>query len=162
MHHVFQTMRARLGERAQRVDECIVELNRLIREKLTDSREALLHAAAGIVRYDFRRLLKMKRAELDERGVRLQSEFALPARRTPQSTGPLRLAPERTQPADHPPSRLLDHSRRPRPHRPRRRPGRPRRRPLHPPRPRRTRRCSHKETLGANRPDTNILLLPCC
>jgi len=76
MHHVFQTMRARLGERAQRVDECIVELNRLIREKLTDSREALLHAAGGIVRYDFRRLLKMKRAELDERGIRLQSEFA--------------------------------------------------------------------------------------
>jgi exodeoxyribonuclease VII large subunit len=76
MHHVFQTMRARLGERAQRVDECVVELNRLIREQLTDSREALLHAAAGIVRYDFRRLLKMKRAELDERGVRLQSEFA--------------------------------------------------------------------------------------
>jgi exodeoxyribonuclease VII large subunit len=76
MHHVFQTMRGRLGERAQRVDECVVELNRLIREQLTDSREALLHAAAGIVRYDFRRLLKMMRAELDERGVRLQSEFA--------------------------------------------------------------------------------------
>jgi exodeoxyribonuclease VII large subunit len=53
----------------------MVELNRLIREQLTDSREALLHASAGIVRYDFRRLLKMKRAELDQRGVRLQSEF---------------------------------------------------------------------------------------
>ncbi len=76
MHHVFQTIRTRLGERAQRVDDCIVELNRVIREKLGGCREALLHVSAGLVRYDFRRLLKLKRAELDERAVRLQSEFA--------------------------------------------------------------------------------------
>ncbi len=76
MHHVFQTMRTRIGERAQRVDDCVVDLNRLIREKLSESRHLWLEASAGVVRYDFRRLLSLKRTELDERGVRLQSEFA--------------------------------------------------------------------------------------
>jgi exodeoxyribonuclease VII large subunit len=76
MHTVFQTMRARLGERAQRVDDCIVELNRLIREKLTASRAVWIRVSAGLARYDFRRLLKLKRAELDERQVKLQTEFA--------------------------------------------------------------------------------------
>jgi exodeoxyribonuclease VII large subunit len=76
LHHVFQTMRTRLGERAQRVDDDIVELVRLMRQKLSESRHAWLEASAGIVRYDFRRLLGLKRAELDERAVRLQSEFA--------------------------------------------------------------------------------------
>jgi exodeoxyribonuclease VII large subunit len=76
LHHAFQTMRTRLGERAQRVDEAVVELARLMRQKLSESRHAWLGASAGIVRYDFRRLLSLKRAELDERAVRLQSEFA--------------------------------------------------------------------------------------
>jgi exodeoxyribonuclease VII large subunit len=76
LHHVFQTMRTRLGERAQRVDDDIVELARLMRQKLSESRHAWLETSAGVVRYDFRRLLGLKRAELDERAVRLQSEFA--------------------------------------------------------------------------------------
>ncbi len=76
LHHVFQTIRTRLGERAQRVDECVVELNRLVRVKLTESRQAWMHTSAGLVRYDFRRLLKLKRVELDERDVKLQSEMA--------------------------------------------------------------------------------------
>ena len=76
MHHVFQTMRTRLGEHAQRVDEDVAELARLLRRKLSESRHGWLEASAGIVRYDFRRLLGLKRAELDERSVRLQSEFA--------------------------------------------------------------------------------------
>ncbi|MFB3922501.1 MAG: exodeoxyribonuclease VII large subunit [Terriglobia bacterium] len=76
MHQVFQTIRTRLGERAQRVDDCIVGLNSLIREKLGNWREALVHISAGLIRYDFRRLIKLKRAELDERAVRLETEFA--------------------------------------------------------------------------------------
>jgi exodeoxyribonuclease VII large subunit len=75
LHHVFQMMQTRLGERAQRVDDDVVELARLMRQKLSESRHAWLEASAGIVRYDFRRLLGLKRAELDERAVRLQSEF---------------------------------------------------------------------------------------
>jgi exodeoxyribonuclease VII large subunit len=76
LHHVFQTIRTRLGERAQRVDDCVVELNRLIRAKLTESGQAWIHTSAGLVRYDFHRLLKLKRADVDERAARLQSEFA--------------------------------------------------------------------------------------
>jgi exodeoxyribonuclease VII large subunit len=76
MHSVFQTIRTRIGERAQRVDDCVVEFNRLIRQRLYESRQAWIHTSAGLVRYDFRRLLKLKRAELDERQVKLQTEFA--------------------------------------------------------------------------------------
>jgi exodeoxyribonuclease VII large subunit len=76
MHRVFQTMLTRLAERAQRVDDGIVELNRLLREKLTECSQALIHVSAGLVRYDFRRVLKLKRAELDERILSLQSMFA--------------------------------------------------------------------------------------
>ncbi len=76
MHHVFQTIRTRLGERAQRVDDCIVELNGEIRERLGGWREALLRVSAGLARYDFRRLLKLKHAELEKRAAKLQSEFA--------------------------------------------------------------------------------------
>jgi len=75
LHRVFQTMLTRLGERAQRVDDMVVELNRLVRAKLNQSREALLHASAGIVRYDFRRLLSLKRAALEERQRRFENEF---------------------------------------------------------------------------------------
>jgi exodeoxyribonuclease VII large subunit len=75
MHHVFQTMLARLGERAQRVDDCIVELNRLIRETLSEGRQALLQASAGVIRYDFRRLVGLKRAALEERDRKLETQF---------------------------------------------------------------------------------------
>jgi len=75
MHRVFQTMLTRLGERAQRVDDCIVELNRLMREKLSEGRQALLQASAGIVRYDFRRLVGLKRAALEERDRKLETQF---------------------------------------------------------------------------------------
>ena len=75
MHRVFQTMLTRLGERAQRVDDCIVEFNRLMREKLSEGRQALLRASAGIVRYDFRRLVGLKRAALEERNRKLETKF---------------------------------------------------------------------------------------
>jgi len=75
MHRVFQTMLTRLGERAQRVDDCIVELNSLMREKLSEGRQALLQASAGIVRYDFRRLVGLKRAALEERDRKLETQI---------------------------------------------------------------------------------------
>ena len=75
MHRVFQTILTRLGERAQRVDDCIVELNRLMREKLSEGRQALLQASAGIVRYDFRRLVGLKHAALEERDRELETQI---------------------------------------------------------------------------------------
>ncbi len=76
LHRVFQTLATRLAERAQRVDECMVELSRLIRERLNDSRQEWLRASAGVVRYDFRRLLELKRAGLEGRALKLRTGFA--------------------------------------------------------------------------------------
>jgi len=76
MHYVFKAMMDRVGERARRVDDAIVDMTRLMRLKITDCREALLHSSAGIVRYDFRRAIRLERGELDEREVKLQAAFA--------------------------------------------------------------------------------------
>ena len=76
MHYVFKAMMDRVGERARRVDDAIVDMTRLMRLKVTDCREALLHSSAGIVRYDFRRAIRLERVELDEREVKLQAAFA--------------------------------------------------------------------------------------
>ncbi len=76
MHRVFQTLAARIGERAQRVDDAMVEMLRLLRQKLSDARHAYLETSAGVERYDFRRLLGLKAAALAEREAKLQSEFA--------------------------------------------------------------------------------------
>jgi len=75
MHRVFQTLQTRLGERAQRLDELIAALERSVRENLNKGREAWLHASAGVVRYDFRRIVGLKRAQLDDRLGRLDSHF---------------------------------------------------------------------------------------
>jgi exodeoxyribonuclease VII large subunit len=84
MHRVFQTMLTRLAERAQRVDDYVVEFHRLIREKLHESRQAWLAGSAGILRYDFRRLVNLKRAGLAEGEMKLATGFArlLAARRS--------------------------------------------------------------------------------
>jgi exodeoxyribonuclease VII large subunit len=76
MHYVFKAMLDRVGERARRVDDAVAEMTRLMREKLVASRQSLLQASAGIVRYDFRRALMLERAGLDERHLKLQTAFA--------------------------------------------------------------------------------------
>ncbi len=75
MHHVFQTIRTRLGERAQRVDDCVVELNRLMRNILHDVRQEWLVASSGILHYDFGGLVRLKRAALAERDKKFETEF---------------------------------------------------------------------------------------
>jgi exodeoxyribonuclease VII large subunit len=67
MHHAFQTLATRLAERAQRVDDAVASLERSIRSRLNRARQEWLRASAGAVRYDFRRLLGLKRAVLDDR-----------------------------------------------------------------------------------------------
>jgi exodeoxyribonuclease VII large subunit len=67
MHHAFQTLATRLAERAQRVDDAVASLERSMRSVLNRARQEWLRASAGVVRYDFRRLLGLKRAALDER-----------------------------------------------------------------------------------------------
>jgi exodeoxyribonuclease VII large subunit len=76
MHSVFQMLATRIAERAQRVDEAIVEMNRLVREMLSESRHAWLETSAGVVRYDFTQLLGLKGAALAERETKLSAEFS--------------------------------------------------------------------------------------
>jgi exodeoxyribonuclease VII large subunit len=75
MHHVFQTMAARVAERAQRVDDGVATLDRMMRAHLHTARQEWLRASAGVVRYDFRRHVGLKRAALQERERRFENDF---------------------------------------------------------------------------------------
>jgi exodeoxyribonuclease VII large subunit len=75
MHRVFQTILTRLAERAQRVDDAMVSLERSMRFRLHEARQAWLRASASVVRYDFRGLVRLKRAGLEERDRRLETTF---------------------------------------------------------------------------------------
>ncbi len=75
MHRVFETLVAKLAERAQRVDDCVVALDGAIRQRLNLARQEWLLASPGVVHYDFQRLLGLKRAQLDERAGRFETEF---------------------------------------------------------------------------------------
>ncbi|MGH8246972.1 MAG: exodeoxyribonuclease VII large subunit, partial [Gammaproteobacteria bacterium] len=50
-------------------------LERAIREELSVARQDWWHASAGIVRYDFRRRVRLKGAALEERATRLDMVF---------------------------------------------------------------------------------------
>jgi exodeoxyribonuclease VII large subunit len=76
MHRVFQTLASRLAEKSQRVDDCIVALDKAIRQWLSEARQEWLRVAPGVARYDFQRLLGLKRATLDQRAKRFQTEFS--------------------------------------------------------------------------------------
>jgi exodeoxyribonuclease VII large subunit len=75
MHHIFQTLATRIAERAQRVDDCVGALERSMRSRLHTARQEWLSVAAGVVRYDFTRQLRLKRAAIEEREQRFQNEF---------------------------------------------------------------------------------------
>ena len=74
-HNVFQTLLTRIAERAQRVDEAVAALDRLMRSCLHAARQEWLRVSAGVVRYDFRRHLDLKRADLTERERRFENDF---------------------------------------------------------------------------------------
>src|SRR5208283_5973373 len=57
------------------VDECVAALERWMRSRLHSARQEWLRASAGVVRYDFMRHLRLKRAALDEREQRFQNDF---------------------------------------------------------------------------------------
>jgi exodeoxyribonuclease VII large subunit len=76
MHRVFQTLASRLTERSQRVDDCVVRLDRAIRQRLSEARQDWWRVAPGVARYDFQGLLGLKRAKLDERAKRFEAVFS--------------------------------------------------------------------------------------
>ena len=73
MHHAFQSLATRIAERAQQVDDHVAALERSMRSRLNEARQEWLRASAGVVRYDFRRLLGLKRAAWDERWARFDT-----------------------------------------------------------------------------------------
>jgi len=75
LHRVFHTLAARLAESAQQVDEEVGRLERGVRQRLRTAREGWWRASAGVVRYDFRRLLALKSATLEERIREFEVEF---------------------------------------------------------------------------------------
>jgi exodeoxyribonuclease VII large subunit len=74
MHRVFQTLANRLAERTQRVDECVGRLEHWVRTRLHSARQNWLRASSGVVRYDFRQYIRLKRAGLEERERRFQNQ----------------------------------------------------------------------------------------
>ena len=76
MHRVFQTLASRLTEKSQRVDDCVVLLDRAIRQRLSEARQDWWRVAPGIARYDFQGLLGLKRAKLDQHAKRFEAEFS--------------------------------------------------------------------------------------
>jgi exodeoxyribonuclease VII large subunit len=76
LHRVFQTLATRIAERAQRVDDAVTEMTRLMTERLSEFRQELTETSSGVSRYDFGRLLVLKGAALAEREVRLSAEFS--------------------------------------------------------------------------------------
>ena len=76
MHRVFHTLASRLADKAQRVDDCVVVLDKAIRQRLGEARQEWLRVAPGVGRYDLQRLLGLKRATLDQRAKRFQTEFS--------------------------------------------------------------------------------------
>ncbi len=77
LSRTLQTVLSRLNQQAQRVDEAASALDRRLRQQLHESRQALTSAAAGIRRFDVRRLLHLKRATLHERELHLASAFSV-------------------------------------------------------------------------------------
>jgi exodeoxyribonuclease VII large subunit len=75
MHRVFQTLAARLSAKAQRVDEAITALERPMRERLNTAWQRCIAASTGVAQYNFRRLVGLKRAALDERQAKLEADF---------------------------------------------------------------------------------------
>ncbi|MGH9435607.1 MAG: exodeoxyribonuclease VII large subunit [Terriglobia bacterium] len=73
LHRGFQTISARLAERAQRVDELEVKLDRAMREHFRQARERWLRASAGVVRLDLRRILKANQTRLNDAESNLTS-----------------------------------------------------------------------------------------
>lgn len=76
MHRAFQTIAARIGERAQQLDELAAHIERLLTLRLTQARQDLLRTSSGVVRFDCRRIIGLKRAGFNEACAKVETTFA--------------------------------------------------------------------------------------
>lgn len=68
----LQTLGTRIARRAQSLDEAAATLLAAMRRKLTLARNEFLSVAPGVARYDFDRLLRLRRAALHDRSCRFE------------------------------------------------------------------------------------------
>lgn len=73
MSPAFQSMPARLSEKSQLVDDLIGRAGAAVEERLHISRRQTAEAAAAVMRLDVRRIVALKRAQLEQRIARLDT-----------------------------------------------------------------------------------------
>jgi exodeoxyribonuclease VII large subunit len=66
LHRVFQTLTARLAEKSQRVDDLAARLNTSITARLTQAKAQWMTVSAGVGRFDFRSIIRLKRLRLED------------------------------------------------------------------------------------------------
>ena len=71
-HRAFQTLAARVRERAQRVDDNITSIERVIQTRLERARRRWLELSAHLLRYEPARLLQISRLQLHEQKARFE------------------------------------------------------------------------------------------
>ena len=64
LHPAFHTLSARLSERAQRVDEAVDSISRLLKERIQKAREGALLRTTRVRHFDFRQFLELRRLRL--------------------------------------------------------------------------------------------------
>jgi exodeoxyribonuclease VII large subunit len=65
-NRVFQTLATRIVQRSQRIDEAAATVNAAVARRLGTARHQFLRIASGVVRYDFERLLAVRRGVLHD------------------------------------------------------------------------------------------------
>jgi exodeoxyribonuclease VII large subunit len=74
-NRVFQTLATRIVQRSQRIDEAAAAINAAMARRLAASRHRFWNIAPGVVRYDFERLIAVRRGVLRECAGCLDSAF---------------------------------------------------------------------------------------
>ncbi len=75
-HRAFQTLPARIAERAQRVDDALAQMERAFAQELSRKREAFLTMSGRLMRFEPGRLVELRRARLDQQKSRLERSVA--------------------------------------------------------------------------------------
>jgi exodeoxyribonuclease VII large subunit len=76
MHRIFQTLPGKLRARMQELDELTLRAERVLRVRLSRSRENWLRASAGVLSLDFRRFLDLRRVRVEGATRKLNAELA--------------------------------------------------------------------------------------
>jgi exodeoxyribonuclease VII large subunit len=76
MHRIFEALPGKLKSRMQALDELTLRAERALRVRLGRSRENWLRASTGVLTLDFKRILDLRRARVQESKRKLDVAFA--------------------------------------------------------------------------------------